>query len=391
MTPRRAALDYVADRERGVRAAYADLAGVPDRWTERTVRADGRGIRSLTLDGAPAASVRLVFFELHDGLPEGSDRDSLLKLFLGTRHSIPLFQGEGTFTGGQLVRTLSALARKLGARRILTLDYDNASFAFGLSGRVDHSDHGIGARYFRDAGYAAGIPVFPYLGYTMSSLSPNLSQSQVAPKESAVRRYLARAGCRFRDCAASGVHKGPLAPDASHWVHRQYRQIHRAPRPGEILADVGRTTAFTSRRPEQCLEAVSAEPKSGAVRLDSCAGTPAQKWDVRGDGTIRSRFRRGYCLTQLAEGTGLDRCAPSRPEQRWTHKPWRSMSWKRTAWRLVGRGNKCLYQDDRNLPPRWDSRTDLHPVLRLVGCDGQTRPGLYWSWRGGARPAPGGG
>ncbi|GAB2465106.1 ricin-type beta-trefoil lectin domain protein [Streptomyces incanus] len=389
-TPRRAALEYVENREKGVRAAYAEVAGVPDRWTDRTVRVNGRSIRSVTLDGA-AATVRLVFFGLHDGLPRGQGEDSLLKLFVGTRQSIPFFESEESITGEQLVRSLSALARQDKAQRILTLDYDNASFAFGLSGRVDHSDHGIGARYFRQAGYTAGIPVSSYLGYTMSPLSPNLPQDQVPPKEAAVRRYLAQVACGSRDCGTTALYERPLPLDALKWVHRQYRQIRRSPRPGEILADIGRTTAHTGRDPEQCLEAVRAEPENGAVRLNSCGGTTEQKWDIRDDGTIRSQRFRGYCLALVTAGVGLARCAPARAEQRWTQEPWQSTTWKRTAWRIAGAKNMCLYQDDRHLPPRWDSGADRSPRLGLIRCDAQTQPGIFWSRHDPEHPASTGG
>ncbi len=389
-TPRRAALDYVARREAGVRAAYAVIAGVPDRWTEGTVQVDGRDIRSLTLKASPAP-VRLVFFGLHDGLPEGQGADSLLKLFAGTRRSIPFFESAETVTGEQLVSALSALARQEKAQRILTLDHDNASFAFGLGGRVDHSDHGIGARYFRQAGYVVGIPVSSYLGYTMSSLGSNLPQNRVPPKEATIRRYLAHAECRSRECDATGRYEGPLPSDASKWVHRQYQQVHRDPRPGEILADIGRTTAHSGRDPEQCLEAVRAKAEEGAVRLNGCDGTAQQKWDIRDDGTIRSRHFHGHCLVLVKAGAGLARCSPADAEQRWAREPWQSTTWKRTAWRVAGAKNMCLYQDDRHLPPRWDSREDRTPRLGLIKCDAQTQPGLFWNLHGTGHSASTGG
>ncbi|MFF5563077.1 ricin-type beta-trefoil lectin domain protein [Streptomyces sp. NPDC012623] len=391
-TPRRVALDYVEKREQGVRAAYASLAGAPDRWTEGTVRVNGRAIRSFTLDRPSGPAVRLLFLGVHDGLPRGQGENSMLKLFRGVRERIPLFGSRETFTAEQLVTTLSDLARQDRAQRILTLDHDNASFAYGLSGGVDHSDHGIGARYIRRAGYLAGIPVSAYLGYTMSSLRPNLPQGQVPPKEAAVRRYIAGAACRHGSgCAAAGVYKGRLPPDSAKWIHRQYRQTHRAPRPGEIMADIGRTTAFGDRAPEQCLEAVTARAKDGAVRINGCDGTRAQRWDIRSDGTIRSLLHGSHCLTELSGGAGLTRCSPSRAAQRWTPRPWRSATWKRAAWRIAGRGNRCLYQDDRPLPPRWDVRTEQHPRLGLIGCDEQMQPGLYWTRYATPRPAPGGG
>ncbi|MFE2092856.1 PIG-L family deacetylase [Streptomyces sp. NPDC059460] len=379
-----AARDYVARRENGVRAAYAELAGAPDRWTEDSTRVNGRNIRSFSLGSGSPSPVKLFFLGLHDGLPHGQESESMLKLFLATRKRIQLFQSVESYTEDQLLQTLSDLARQERAQRILTLDYDNASFAFGLRGKVDHSDHGIGARYFRKAGYLSGVPVESYLGYTMSSLEPNLPPEQVAEKEAAVRRYIARADCHSKNgCATADTYRGPLQLDDSDWVHRQYRQEHRNPRLGEIMGDVGRTTEFSSRDPEQCLEAVSTQPKYGAVRINTCNGTSAQKWEIRDAGTIRTRLHRGFCLTKLTSGAGLAPCNASRPEQKWAHKPWKSTTWKRTAWRIVGEKGMCLYQDDRSLPPYWNSRTAQHPRLGLVSCNKQPEPELYWRWAAG--------
>ncbi|MGW4202424.1 ricin-type beta-trefoil lectin domain protein [Streptomyces sp. NPDC004726] len=377
------ARDYVHKRENGVRAAYAELAGVPDRWTADPVRVNGRSVRSFRLDGGPARSVRLTFMGLHDGHPSGRSPESMLRLFLGTRESIRLFQSEESYTEEQLLETLSGLARQMKAERILTLDYDHASFAFGLRGNVDHSDHGIGARYFRKAGYISGIPVTSYLGYTMSRLKPNLPPDQVSAKESSVRRYLAQIGCRPPvGCLAENVYEGALQGDDVDWSHRQYQQVHRDPRPGEIMGDIGRTTVFSGRNPEQCLEAVNPSPAAGSVRINGCDGSDAQKWDVTGAGAIRTQRYGGYCLTLLPDTAGLARCQESGAAQKWTLKPWKSATWKRAAWRIAGEGGMCLYQNDRELPPRWDSRTDQHPVLGLADCGDRTQPELYWRRHG---------
>ncbi|MFV5998173.1 PIG-L family deacetylase [Streptomyces sp. NPDC056231] len=379
-----AARDYVARRENGVRAAYAELAGAPDRWTEDSTRVNGRSIRSFTLESSSQSPVKLVFLGLHDGLPHGQESESMLKLFLATRKQIQLFQSMESYTEDQLLRTLSDLARQERAQRILTLDYDNASFAFGLRGKVDHSDHGIGARYFRKVGYLSGIPVESYLGYTMSSLEPNLPPEQVAEKEAAVRRYIAHANCHSKkSCALADTYTGPLPLDDSDWIHRQYQQEHRNPRLGEIIGDIGRTTEFSSRDPEQCLEAVNTQPKYDAVRINSCNGTGAQKWEIRDDGTIRTGFYRGYCLTELTSSAGLAPCDASHPEQKWTPQPWKSATWKRTAWRIAGEKGMCLYQDDRSLPSHWDSTTAQHPRLGLASCNKQPEPELYWRWTEG--------
>ncbi|MFD7717721.1 PIG-L family deacetylase [Streptomyces sp. NPDC059814] len=379
---RQEALDYVRRREDGVKAAYARLAGVPGRWSEETLRVNGRGIRSLRLANS---RVRLAFVGLHDGLPGGQSPQSMLRLFVGDRKRIQLFQGGGSYTEEQLLKTLSAFARQERAEQILTMDDDNASFAFGLTGRIDHADHGIGARYFRTAGYIAGIPVRSYLGYTMSRFKPNLPSDQVREKEAVARLYLAEVLCgpTRAKCDVTEDRRGRLPSDAADWIHRQYEQEHRAPRPGEIMGDIGRTTAFTGWKPEQCLTAVGTDGKDGSVRIESCDGSRGQKWDIGADGTIRSRRYADHCLTRTADSAGLTRCETADKGRRWSARPWPDRTWRRSAWMLAGEGDACLFQDDRPLPSRWDAKDHQHPRLGLLGCGAQIRPGLYWRWQQG--------
>ncbi|MFF0448880.1 ricin-type beta-trefoil lectin domain protein [Streptomyces sp. NPDC004609] len=382
-TDRLKALEYVARREYGVRAAYAEMAEAHNRWDRSDVRANGVMGRSYRLaDRARNADVRLTFLDLHDGLPRGEETNSLLRLFNGNRHRIQGFQSTASYTEDELLSTLSALVRLSRAQRILTMDYDNASFAFGLGGGVDHSDHGIGARYIRRVAYELGIPVTSYLAYTMSSLKANLTPGQSAEKNEVARWYLAHRRCGITGtCANVSPYRGPLQKDWSLWMHRQYEQIHRDPRPGEILGDIGRTTSLTGRDPSQCLDA-GAPRRATKVRIHGCDGSAAQRWDIGTDGTIRPRRDRASCLTVIGAAVGLERCESGRADQRWSREPWRSATWKRSAWRIAGDGNRCLYQDDRELPARPDSRGRQSPRLTLADCGTGPRPELYWRRHG---------
>ncbi|MCX4681177.1 PIG-L family deacetylase [Streptomyces sp. NBC_01433] len=384
MKNRLKALEYVDRREYGVRAAYAHMAEAANRWERADVSADGVRTRSYRLaDDARDANVRLTFVDLHDGLPQGQEPDSLLRLFDGRRKSIEPFQNTKSYTEDRLLQVVSALVRLSRATRILTMDHDNASFAFGLGGGVDHSDHGIGARYFRRVGYALGVPVSSYLGYTMSPLKENLSPGASAEKDDVARWYLAHRKCRATGtCANVTAFAGPLQKDWSLWIHRQYQQIHRAPRAGEILGDIGRTTLFTGRDPAQCLHAATGPANAGTVGILGCDGSAAQKWDVGHDSTIRPRLDRDSCLTAYASAVGLEPCEHGRRSQKWNREPWKSTTWKRTAWRISASGGRCLYQDDRELPARSDSRDRQSPELRLSDCGTQPRPELYWRWGG---------
>ncbi|MFI1829457.1 ricin-type beta-trefoil lectin domain protein [Streptomyces sp. NPDC020412] len=377
------AVEYADRREYGVRAAYAEMAETGNDWERADVQADGVRVRSYRLVDRDA-DVRLTFLDLHDGMPGGGHANSLRRLFEGQQSPVAAFRGGARYTEDSLVAAVSALIRASGAERVLTMDHDNASFAFGLGGGVDHSDHGITARYVRRAGYALGVPVTAYLGYTMSPLRTNLSPGQVAEKEEVVRWYLAHRSCRPSGaCSNVPPFQGTLKEDWRLWAHRQYEQGHRAPRPGEVVADVGRTTHTAGRDPAQCLHGDGGSTTTAAVRLHGCDGSAAQRWEVRSDGTVRPRHRSRACLTVSGPGAvRLEHCREGSPGQRWTRDPWRSATWTRTAWRLVGMGGRCLAQDDRKLPARWDSRDRTSPELVLAQCGTTPRPEDYWSWKG---------
>ncbi|MEU9608950.1 ricin-type beta-trefoil lectin domain protein [Streptomyces sp. NPDC048057] len=379
------AVEYADGREYGVRAAYAEMAETANVWERADVQADGVRVRSYRLvDRDRDADVRLTFLDLHDGLPDGGHANSLRRLFEGRQSSVAAFRGGARYTEDALVAAVSALIGLSGAERVLTMDHDNASFAFGLGGGVDHSDHGVTARYLRRAGYALGVPVTAYLGYTMSPLRANLTDGQVAEKNEVVRWYVAHRTCRpSGTCSDVSPYRGTLKEDWRLWVRRQYEQMHRAPRPGEVVADVGRTTHATGRDPAQCLHGDGGSATTAAVRLHGCDGSAAQQWEVRGDGTVRPRHRARACLTVSGpDAVRLEPCRAGSPGQRWAREPWRSATWARTAWRLVGMGGRCLSQDDRKLPERWDSRDRTSPALAFARCGTAPRPEDYWSWAG---------
>ncbi|MFF3124621.1 ricin-type beta-trefoil lectin domain protein [Streptomyces sp. NPDC057908] len=376
------ALEYVDRREYGVRSAYAAMAEAANRWDQSDVQSGGFRVRSFRLaDRARSADVRLTFLDLHDGLPQGQEANSVLRLYDANRQSVYGFLGGVSFSEERLLTTLSGLVRRSRAERILTMDHDNASFAFGLGGGVDHSDHGITARYFRRVGYALGVPVTSYLGYRMSAKPANLTPGQATEKDEVARWYIASRKCRVTGwCTNVQPYRGPLQRDWDLWTHRQYEQVHRAPRAGEILGDIGRTTFFTGADPAQCLDAAGGPSGARAVRIHACDGSSAQQWEMRRDGTIRLRHEPVLCLTAIGPGVGLEPCRKDSGSQKWARAPWKSTTWKRTAWRIEGDGNRCLYQDDRELPARWDDRNRQSPRLTLSGCGTPAQPEQYWQW-----------
>ncbi|MER0443397.1 PIG-L family deacetylase [Streptomyces sp. Edi4] len=373
------ARNYVMNRENGVRRAYAEMAGGAPAWRQDDVHAGGRTVRSFRLAHQERrGDVRLTFLGLHDGRPQGGEPDSLLHLFDRRRKTITSLRGTESYTEEQLVSVLVSLIRQSRAGNVLTLDPDVASFGTGTDSRVDHSDHGITARYAREAAYRTGTPVISYLGYPMARLHRNLTQAETAEKERLTRWYMAQSQCpRERVCPARKIYEATLSKTYRHWVERRYRRTHRNPGPGEIMGDVGRTTRYSADSPEQCLAAPNDPRRTGEVRILSCDGSAGQKWDAGPDRTLRSRLDPAYCLTAAGNLPRLQACRIFESAQMWQWVPWKSPTWKRAAWKLVGAGNMCLYQNDRLLPsPNRD--TDRSPRLELVSCDGPARPGLYW-------------
>ncbi|MEU6895583.1 PIG-L family deacetylase [Streptomyces sp. NPDC046557] len=381
------ARNYIMNRENGVRRAYSEMAGSDHAWKQDDVHADGRSIRSFRLANPERGrDVRLTFLGLYDGRPRGSEPDSLLHLFDGRRKAITPLRGGRSYTEEQLLSLLVSLIRQSRAENVLTLDPDVASFAKGTDGRVDHSDHGITARYARQAAYRTGTRVVPYLGYTVARLPRNLTPTETTEKERFTRWYMAQSQCaRERVCPAMKIYEATLSKTYRRWVERRYRRTHRDPRAGEIMGDVGRTTRSSGSSPEQCLAAPNGTWRTGEVRILGCDGSAGQKWDAGPDGTIRSRLDPAHCLTAAGSLLRLQACRVFEPKQAWQRVPWISATWKRAAWKLAGAGNMCLYQNDRSLP-RWNRDTDRSPRLELVSCDGPARPGLYWRWAPGPPP-----
>jgi LmbE family N-acetylglucosaminyl deacetylase len=172
---------YWQAREAGVRAAYADLHGVADRWIESTVIVAGAPLTQATLVGAP--QVVLLFVRLPDGRPggEGGARSgfaSLKKLWEGDITTISAVDGSASHSLASLLAILRALLADFRPDHIVTTDHVGA-FSDG-----DHSDHHA-AGYLTDlarADYEVEHTFTGYRGYATEHLPANLDPEQVALK-----------------------------------------------------------------------------------------------------------------------------------------------------------------------------------------------------------------
>src|SRR6478735_4137971 len=129
---------YWRSRESGVKAAYAQLAGVGNTWTTADAGIAGHPIPVATLSGA--TNISLAFMRLPDGWLDGSGGSrygfqSLQKLYLGALNRITAVDRSSSYTLSTLGSTLLTLMNSYQPDQIATLD-----FAGGYSDG-DHSDH----------------------------------------------------------------------------------------------------------------------------------------------------------------------------------------------------------------------------------------------------------
>lgn len=165
---------YAHDREEGLRAAYAYLAGVPDDWRTQMIKANGLPVRLETLTGRP--EVRLAFA----GLPDGGDpradggRDALTRVW-EDRSCVRRFGPDprGRCVGrDDVVGLLRALYARFRPTVLRTLDPDPPP----RSGHCDHPDHVASARLAIVAARGLGLKVVSYRGYPMTGWAPNLGR-----------------------------------------------------------------------------------------------------------------------------------------------------------------------------------------------------------------------
>ncbi|ROQ81778.1 GlcNAc-PI de-N-acetylase [Streptomyces sp. ADI92-24] len=362
---------YVQSREKGVRAAYAEMVGVPNRWTRHDIHVGTRTIASFTLNGS--FSVRLSFLRLPDGNPVGTGyprhaHQSLLRLFRGEIRAIqPVDKSQG-YTEQQLIDTLTALARQDGIKRVLTLDYDNTFFGHTYMPGADHSDHGVAGRYLRRVAFAlpgvTPIGATGYLGYDMSRLPENLGPILARQKEEIFQSYRVGAGCESRPCPAGHYMGGKYVE----WVHREYSLKPRTARSGEIVSAIGLANA--KGRHERCLgPAAGAKGSHATVAAGTfdCTGQADQSWRINA-GTIESKAGP-RCLTAAARRVTLARC-DGRP-----HQEWRRGADGEIQSAGAAAAGRCLFQEDLAL---------RNPRLLLKPCS-PLRPELSW-YGAGALP-----
>jgi LmbE family N-acetylglucosaminyl deacetylase len=206
---------YWRAREAGVRAAYAALHGVPDRWTVSTRIIADKPLTYATLQGAK--QVGLLFLRLPDGGLDGqggarSGFASLRRLWEGDIATISAVDGSATQSLASLQEILRALLDEFRPDRIASTDH------LGSFGDGDHSDHYV-AGYLADLvqeGYAAPHEFVGFRGYEIEALPSNLAPADIAVKE---RAYFAYAASDYKTPQTLARARADLVGS---WLTREY-------------------------------------------------------------------------------------------------------------------------------------------------------------------------
>lgn len=215
---------YMLGRERGVRAAYAYMAGQPDLWKEDAVRVDGYDIARFTLQGNPG--VQLWHMRLQDPwLGEGWGSLTPLSQAESVPGMVALTLGPRLQAYGRedLVRTLAAIIdtyRPTAVRHLDdTISVPYTQLCWRCAGH-GHPDHISSARLVRDA-----IALAPgnyaetgYVDYPSQERGINLAEAEIARKSEIFRHY---AWNDYHYCSGPVGCKEPAGPAAA-WVRRAY-------------------------------------------------------------------------------------------------------------------------------------------------------------------------
>ena len=217
-------LPYLQQRERGIMAAYAAMAEVPDQWTTDGLHVDGRTLVRHTLYGNPR--VQLIMLRIPDPWL-GSGWGSLTPL--SRLESVPDTRVRSygphheTYTRSQLVDLLASLIQAEQPQEVRTMDPTIKVAYQELCWRCkghDHPDHIASARLMDDAmASAPGLYTrVAYLDYPSQDRPANLSAAQASHKTAIFLRYMRDDPHYCPDASRCSEVRGPEAK----WVQRQY-------------------------------------------------------------------------------------------------------------------------------------------------------------------------
>ena len=230
---------YWQSLEAGIRATYAQMAGVPDAWTATSAGISAGAIDIHTLNAAPHVSV--VFLRLPDGMTgNGSPaygQQSLAKLWRGQISTITTVDGRDWYTRAEMRNILHQLMSDFGATTVRTQDWTSNPDALD-----DHTDHWATAMFTQLASrqYAAPHTLLAYEAYVIETLPQNVTGDDLSRSVSALVTF---AGFDKFLCDTPGAG----CPDPPHdaWLKRQYLVAVESTR--NAARESGATASASSR------------------------------------------------------------------------------------------------------------------------------------------------
>ncbi|WP_437572419.1 ricin-type beta-trefoil lectin domain protein [Sorangium sp. So ce542] len=339
-------LDVMGEREAGMKAAYAAMAGLANSWSCAEAAVLGKDLVRCALDGS-AGRVGLVFLRL----PSSPDTALLSDLWNGGAPTVTRVDRTGDecdyrcasddpaddacddpsdelpsdelpvdYTREELIDVLARLMSDFRASRVGTLNSDH-----GHAG--DHTDHYHTSLFAFAAqqAYAAGHALQIYRGYDMSNEQANVSDEEFDITWDAFRWYAQcdRFTCTDMSACGTGTTCEPDNSSYRAWARRRYVASAIAGVSGRlgalggkclaaagassgapvVLADcsMASTQQWTVAEDRiggpggRCLGVAGGSASNGApVVLESCAGTRGQAWTMLDGGQIRGL--QGRCL-----------------------------------------------------------------------------------------------
>jgi len=213
-------MPYAISRENGVEAAYAEMAGVADNWTQSDAGVSGHPMVLETLAAKP--NISTVFMRLPDGNfntgagYSSTGFESLQKLWggtsVGTISTIHAIDGSTSYTRQGLINALLSLFQSFQPSTIDVQDY------VGTFGDGDHSDHHASAYFAREAHklYTTEHTFVGYMDYASAIRPQNVFGSDLTGKQNAFFTYAQY------DTSVCGSVSACSQSEAGAWLKAQY-------------------------------------------------------------------------------------------------------------------------------------------------------------------------
>ena len=257
---------YWMGRQNGMQAAYAEMVGVSNSWTQADAGITGHPMPLFKLNAMP--SISLIFMHLPDGNPNGTgyastNNTSLQMLWQGAISNITAVDGSSSYTRSSLISTLTALISAFQPSVLNTQDY------VGTYGDGDHSDHHTVAYFTETAkqGYNASFIFTGYEDYPDDSLPANVIGSDLTAKTNAFYTYTSYDSQICQSPSSCAGTNYPL------WLQRQYTVSQAYP----PVANAG---------PNQAVMVGTTVQLDGSGSTDPAGNSLTYQWTQTGGSTV---------------------------------------------------------------------------------------------------------